>query len=234
MKLCFTISGACIPSPARDRARSRIDRPKPDSFGQEGGGPLRKPELVETPPLRAELWFSFGGCRPLPRERERGVLLRLHQPAARSGLENVDSSRACQGRLVRSPNQVRHKSVGRPRNRPEMAAHAPGRPCPRERQATHRPRQGGGRLRTLTLPQWTDVLRPALGFCRLALRRLRAPLGRGVNPKMPTNDPQLPEVLRCILRETQRERSPEEEDADRRLVLGRATIAEWLEARRQR
>jgi len=47
------------------------------------------------------------------------------------------------------------------------------------------------------------------------------------------SDTQIPEVLRLILREAQRERSPEEEDAAKRFVLGRATVADYLAARRQ-
>jgi len=43
---------------------------------------------------------------------------------------------------------------------------------------------------------------------------------------------QIPEILRLIIREAQRERSPDENDAARRFVLGRATVAEYLAARR--
>jgi hypothetical protein len=46
------------------------------------------------------------------------------------------------------------------------------------------------------------------------------------------DDNQIPEVLRLILQEAKRERSPEEEQAAKRLVLGRGTIAEYIAARR--
>jgi hypothetical protein len=47
------------------------------------------------------------------------------------------------------------------------------------------------------------------------------------------NDTQIPEFLRLIVREAKRERSPEEENVARRFVLGRATVAEYLSARRR-
>jgi hypothetical protein len=45
------------------------------------------------------------------------------------------------------------------------------------------------------------------------------------------DDDQIPEILRLILEEAQRKRSPQEEDAARRFVLRRATVAEYLAAR---
>lgn len=50
---------------------------------------------------------------------------------------------------------------------------------------------------------------------------------------MPNND-RIPEVLRLILEEGQRTRSPQEEDAATRFVLGRATIAEYIAARQSK
>jgi hypothetical protein len=47
------------------------------------------------------------------------------------------------------------------------------------------------------------------------------------------NERQIPESLRLILREAQREPSPEEKEAARRFVLGHTTVAEYLGARRQ-
>ena len=50
---------------------------------------------------------------------------------------------------------------------------------------------------------------------------------------MLNHDTQVPEIFRLIMQEAQRERSPEEDDAARRFVLGRATVAEYLAARRK-
>jgi hypothetical protein len=47
------------------------------------------------------------------------------------------------------------------------------------------------------------------------------------------DDTEIPKVLRLIVREARRERSPEEENAARRFVLGQATVAEYLAARQQ-
>jgi hypothetical protein len=46
-------------------------------------------------------------------------------------------------------------------------------------------------------------------------------------------DRYIPNVFRLIIREGQRERSPEEQEAARRFVLGRGTFAECVTARRQ-
>ena len=46
-------------------------------------------------------------------------------------------------------------------------------------------------------------------------------------------DDQIPEILRLILLEAKRERSAEEEKVATRFVLGHATIAEYIAARRQ-
>jgi hypothetical protein len=52
------------------------------------------------------------------------------------------------------------------------------------------------------------------------------------------NESQIPEVLRLVIREAQRSRLPEEDDAASRYVLayasgGYANLAEYLAARRQ-
>jgi hypothetical protein len=46
------------------------------------------------------------------------------------------------------------------------------------------------------------------------------------------NDTQIPEIFRLIVREAQRERSPKENEAAKRYLYGRATLAEYLAARR--
>jgi hypothetical protein len=43
----------------------------------------------------------------------------------------------------------------------------------------------------------------------------------------------IPNVFRLVIREGHRERSPEEQEAARRFVLGRGTFAECVTARRQ-
>lgn len=53
---------------------------------------------------------------------------------------------------------------------------------------------------------------------------------RGSN--MPDNN-EIPEVLRLVLNDAKRKRSPEEEETATRFALGRATVAKYIAARRQ-
>jgi hypothetical protein len=41
----------------------------------------------------------------------------------------------------------------------------------------------------------------------------------------------IPEIMRLMLEDAARKRSPQEEDAARRFLLGHATVAEYLAAR---
>ena len=75
------------------------------------------------------------------------------------------------------------------------------------------------------MPRQSIGLQPRVGA-------LEAPR-RGGDPKMLNHDTQVPEIFRLIMQKAQRERSPEEDDAARRFVLGRATVAEYLAARRK-
>jgi hypothetical protein len=50
---------------------------------------------------------------------------------------------------------------------------------------------------------------------------------------MPEDNNGLHRIFRLIQNDATRKRSPEEEEAARRFVLGHGTVAEWIEARRK-
>lgn len=60
--------------------------------------------------------------------------------------------------------------------------------------------------------------------------RFNSPRKGGDDPM--SDRPSIPEVLRLIMQEAQRTRSPEEDAAARRLILGHGTLGAYMAARR--